>query len=225
MKIVICGGTTQASYIIEMFKKDKKKHKIVVINDSQAEATRISEKFNIEVIVGDFTKSYTLTDAQIEDSDLFIALGDIDADNYVACMLAKNVYRCKKTISTVTNPSNVNVFKHLGVDTALSSSYLIGETIKNESNVEDVCKSLTIDNDLIKIIEVVVKSNYSICDKEIKDISWPEYATISAILRGHHIIIPKGKTIIQAGDKLIAIVATASQEGFVKFIDKLKVAE
>jgi len=184
MKIVICGGDNQSSYIIDMFKKDKKRsNKLIVINSDQEIAQKISNKFKIPVLVGDYTKIYTLDDAQIVGSDLFITLGNKDADNYVACLLAKNVYHCKKVICALSNPSNVSIFKRLGIDSALSSAFLIGETIRNESNIEDVFKTLSIEDDMIKIIEVDIKSTYDICNKELKNIDFPDYGTISAIFR------------------------------------------
>ena len=223
MKIVICGGDNQSSYIIEMFKKDKKRsNKLIVINSDQEIAQKISNKFKIPVLVGDYTKIYTLDDAQIVGSDLFITLGNKDADNYVACLLAKNVYHCKKVICALSNPSNVSIFKRLGIDSALSSAFLIGETIRNESNIEDVFKTLSIEDDMIKIIEVDIKSTYDICNKELKNIDFPDYGTISAIFRKPHIIIPKGKTDIRKDDKLIIVASTKDEENLINFVTKLK---
>lgn len=223
MKIVICGGDNQSSYIIDMFKKDKKRsNKLIVINSDQEIAQKISNKFKIPVLVGDYTKIYTLDDAQIVGSDLFITLGNKDADNYVACLLAKNVYHCKKVICALSNPSNVSIFKRLGIDSALSSAFLIGETIRNESNIEDVFKTLSIEDDMIKIIEVDIKSTYDICNKELKNIDFPDYGTISAIFRKPHIIIPKGKTDIRKDDKLIIVASTKDEENLINFVTKLK---
>lgn len=222
MKIVICNGTNQASYIINMFKQDKKKNELIVINDNQEFSQVLSNKYKIPVLVGDYTKTYTLDDAGIVGADVFIALGHNDTDNYVACMLAKNKYSVKKVISSVINPNNVAVFKRLGIDSAVSSSFLIGETIKNESNIEDVFKSLSIEDNMIKIIEIDVKNTYEVCNKELKDIDFPEYGTISAIYRKPHIIIPKGKTDIRKGDKLIMVASAKDEESLINFVTKLK---
>ncbi len=222
MKIIICGGTNQASYIIDMFKKDKrKKNNLIIINEDADYAKYLSNKFKVPVVVGDFTKTYILDDANIFGADLFITLSNSDTDNYVACLLAKNVYQVKKVISAVSNPNNVKVFKSLGIDSAISSSFLIGETIKNESNIEDVFKSLSIEDDMIKIIEVNVKGNFVICNKELKDlIDFPDFCTISAIFRKPHIIIPKGKTDIRRGDKLIIVGSTKDQDKIISYITK-----
>ena len=222
MKIIICGGTNQASYIIDMFKKDKrKKNNLIIINEDADYAKYLSNKFKVPVVVGDFTKTYILDDANIFGADLFITLSNSDTDNYDACLLAKNVYQVKKVISAVSNPNNVKVFKSLGIDSAISSSFLIGETIKNESNIEDVFKSLSIEDDMIKIIEVNVKGNFVICNKELKDlIDFPDFCTISAIFRKPHIIIPKGKTDIRRGDKLIIVGSTKDQDKIISYITK-----
>lgn len=222
MKIIICGGTNQAAYIIDMFKKDKrKKNDLIIINEDPDYSKYLSNKYKVPVIVGDFTKTYILDDADLTNADLFIALSNSDTDNYVASLLAKNVYKVKKVISAVSNPNNVKVFKSLGIDSAISSSFLIGETIKNESNIEDVFKTLSIEDDMIKIIEVNVKRNFAICNKELKDLTdFPDYCTISAIFRKPHIIIPKGKTDIRTGDKLIIVGSTKDEEKIISYITK-----
>ncbi len=222
MKIIICGGTNQAAYIIDMFKKDKrKKNDLIIINEDSDYSKYLSNKYKVPVIVGDFTKTYILDDADLTNADLFIALSNSDTDNYVASLLAKNVYKVKKVISAVSNPNNVKVFKSLGIDSAISSSFLIGETIKNESNIEDVFKTLSIEDDMIKIIEVNVKRNFAICNKELKDLTdFPDYCTISAIFRKPHIIIPKGKTDIRTGDKLIIVGSTKDEEKIISYITK-----
>lgn len=66
MKIVICGGTNQASYIIDMFKKDKrKKNELIIINEDADYAKYLSNKYKVPVTVGDFTKTYILDDANL----------------------------------------------------------------------------------------------------------------------------------------------------------------
>jgi len=223
MKIVICSGTTEASYIIDMFlKQGTKRNELIVINENKEVAKELSETHKVKVYVGSLEKHYTLDDAKINDADLFIALSEKDQDNYVSCLMAKNLYGCKRVIATVKNPQNVTIFKQLGIDSTISSSYLISESIKNASNIEDVFKSLSFEDDLIKIIEIVIKDEYEICNKEIKDIAFPDFATISAINRKPHIIIPKGKTMIKKDDRLIIVVQTKDEEALIDFVTKTK---
>ena len=221
MKTVICGGRTEASYIIKMFKNELKRNdKLIIINDDPVFAKTIADESKIPVIVNDFTKVYTLQDAEIEDADLFIAVSDNDVNNYIGCIMAKKLFKCKRTVATVKNPSNVKIFKQLGIDSTISSSYLITESIKNASNLEDAFKSLSFEDDLVKIIEITIKSNYDICNKEIKDIEFPEYGTISAINRKPHVIIPKGKTMIRENDKLIIVCQSEREEQLINFVTK-----
>lgn len=41
--------------------------------------------------------------------------------------------------------------------------------------------------------------------KEIKDIKWPSHCLLVAVKRGEQEIIPKGDTVIYAGDYLIVL--------------------
>jgi trk system potassium uptake protein TrkA len=48
-----------------------------------------------------------------------------DEDNLVALQVAKRTFKVKKTIARVNNPSNVEIFKALGVDEAVSATEVL----------------------------------------------------------------------------------------------------
>ena len=50
--------------------------------------------------------------------DIVIALREKDADNLEICQMAKRLFAVKKTVCTVRNPKNVEIFELLGVDRA-----------------------------------------------------------------------------------------------------------
>lgn len=55
------------------------------------------------------------------------------------------------------------------------------------------------------IIELVVQAG-SACDgKAIKEIHWPNECIIASVRHGRHLLIPHGDTVMQAGDRLVAV--------------------
>jgi len=220
MKIVIANGKHEADFIIKMFKNQAKE--LIVINSDRSYADYISKSNKIPVYVGDPYKRFVLEDTNVSGADIFIALGDKDADNYATCILAKKDFAVKKCICTVVNPKNVDIFKKLGIDSVISSTYLLANSIKSATSLEDVIKTLSIEEDKIVLTEIVILPKYGIADQKIMDINFPKNATISCIYREPHVIIPNGSTIIKPKDKLVVISTPSDQEGIIKFIQATK---
>ncbi|MFA5480858.1 MAG: NAD-binding protein [Bacilli bacterium] len=216
MKIIIANGKHEADFIIKMFKGQNKE--VIVINSDRNYADYISKNNKIPVYVGEPYKRFVLEDTHVRDADIFIALDESDTDNYAACILAKKEFNVKKCICTVTNPKNVDVFRKLGIDSVISSTYLLANSIKSASSLEDVISTLSIEEDKIVITEIVINSKFSIANKKIMDINFPQNATISCIYREPHVIIPNGSTVIKPKDKLVIISTPDDQEMVVKFI-------
>lgn len=220
MKIVICGEPIQLSYIVDLLKSGKSKNEYILIVPQKENVQQLSNSLKLSIYVGDYTKKYTLDDAHIEGSDLFVALGEKDESNYVACLLAKKVYGVQRVISLVHNPLNVDIFTKLGIDSSVSSVHMISDSIINNVTNESILRSLSIENDQIKILELKINKDYLIVGKYIKDLSFPDEGNISAIQRDTHTIIPKGKTMIKENDKLIICCTKSAETDIVNFITK-----
>ena len=210
MKIVIAGGTHEAEYIVHMF--HKRGNKLVVINPSKDEASLLLERESVRVYVGDPWKGHVLEEADAEDADLFISLCDRDTDNYVTCQNAKKRFGAKRCICVVNNPNNVELYKRLGVDSVISSTYLLGNSVQNESSVEDIIRSVAFDNNQVMMIEMKVLPKFKIAEEKIMDLDFPKYASISCIVRNGEVIIPNGQVAIHANDKLMIVCSPMDQK-------------
>ncbi|MBO0544980.1 hypothetical protein EXQ36_13065 [Clostridium botulinum] len=124
----------------------------------------------------------------------------------------------KKTFATVANPKNVEVFKKLGVDTVVSATYTIANIIEQIVTIEEVSNYIPLENGKIVLMELVVKSEYPICNKYITEIKFPEKAIIGIIVRGENSIVPKGNTKILKDDKLIVLSPPDIQKDVIKLV-------
>lgn len=220
MKIVIAGGKHEADYIVSKLKKER--HTLIVINQNRKFAEYISANNEIPVFPGNPTKAYVLSDAEAHDADVLLALSDNDTDNYITCITAKKLFGVKRTVAKVKNPKNVEVFKRLGIDSVISSTYLLAQTILNESSVENIIKTLSIEDEKIVLIEIAVEPEYHIVDKRVMDVNFPSNINISCIYRDPHVIIPRGATLIKENDKLIIITTPKDKNEIAEFIQKRK---
>ena len=220
MKIVIAGGSNTADYIIKNFKGHS--NKITIINFDRDQANYLAKSSKLPVFFGDPTKQYALKDAHVEDSDIFIALGNRDCDNFVSCLLAKNIFNVKKCICIVENPKNVEIFKELGIDSVISSTEQLVSSILSESSLESLIKTMSLEDEKIVLTEIVIKSTYAIAHKHIMEINFPKTGNISCIYRRPRVIIPNGSTLILPKDKLIILSTPNDQKGIINFVQKTK---
>ena len=216
MKILICGGGSEADYVLSAFAKTG--NQIVVRNDDKKVADRISEHWNIPVLVSDPTKIYSFETADVTGFDLVIALRHSDADNFVCCKIAKELLGIKKAICTVHNPHHVRLFVEMGVDSPISSTYLLTERIKGESDIESVFRTSSLENDKLVITEIRIKPSFWCVGMSLKNLGLPKTGNITCIFRDPTVIIPRGDTRIQAEDTLIIASAPENQAELVKFI-------
>jgi len=221
MKIVIANGTHAADYVLRSFKRNHK-HNLIVINSDRTTANYLATSNNIPVFFGNPSRRFVLENAHIEEADIFIALGYDDSENFVSCMLAKKAFNAKKTICIVANPKNVEIFRQLGIDSVISSTALLTSSIVSESSIEEMIKAVTIEDEKITMIEVVVKESYAISRHKIMDISFPKTGTISCIYRRPNVIIPNGSTLILPKDKLVVVCMTSQKDEIINFIQKQK---
>ena len=102
MKIILVGcgkvGTALARQLSE------EGHNVTVIDTNKARVEHISEAYDVMGITGNGSSITTLSEAGIEEADVFIAVTGSDELNLLCCMFAKKAGHCHG-IARVRNPS------------------------------------------------------------------------------------------------------------------------
>ena len=217
MIVVIANGSREAAYVIDSFRQDRR-NKIIVINSNPTTAEYLMKHQHVSVLVGNPSRMYALEEAGIYDADLFISLSEKDTDNYVACLLAKKVFNVRRCICVVKNPANVEIYKKLGIDSVICSTYLLTQNIKTESLEGSLIRSMNFDSDKIVMVEATLLSKYRIVNKSLMEIGFPPYANIAYIMRDKEFIIPKGNVVLKPKDTLVIACAKQDEKELTKFL-------
>lgn len=218
MRILIADGKNNADYVIREFLKLG--HQIVVINNDEETARELSERNGIEVINSDPTKIFSFVNSEVDSFDLVVALSDKDDNNFVICQIAKKLFNIKKAICVVSDPEKVAPFFDLGIDAPISSSKMLAERIKGESDLDSLFKTLSLENEKIVIVEIYVKPVFSCSGKALKDLNFPAGGNICCIYRNPQVIIPRGDTSIESGDTLVIACTPSNQDDIIGFIKR-----
>ncbi len=218
MKIVITDGEHEADYIIKTYKD--RNNDLIVINRDEEICRYLSLNNDIPVMLGRSTRESDLIEAGAEDADLFIALSQNDMDNYVSCQTAKQLLRAKRCIARVMNPKNVDIFRKLGIDSVLCSTYLLGEQIRSAASVENLINSLTLDDNRIIILELRITKDLWVKDKALKTVNLSHLGSVSIISRGPKVLIPNGDSILQENDKVLVVTNEENREEVIRMFQR-----
>jgi CIC family chloride channel protein len=73
----------------------------------------------------------------------------------------------------------------------------------------------------VDVFEIMVEAGSQLDGKTLSEIKWPDGSLVASVRRGRRVIIPHGKTLLEAGDQ-IAIVAKEEDEGHIRNLVKQK---
>jgi trk system potassium uptake protein TrkA len=198
MYIIIVGaskiGLALARLLIE------EKSNVVIVEKDEAKAKEIAEEIDALVINGSGTELDVLNEAGAEKADVVVSATSDDAVNLMVCELAR-MLGIERRITLSQNPKHEEIFKEVGVEQIIYPSRTIAKYIRNLILRPGVKSVLTTMQDA-DIIEITIPEDALVVGKEIREIGMPEGSTIAAIHRNGELIIPRGSTVLKAGDKL-----------------------
>ena len=203
MNIVIIGGGKVGYYLTKTLLSYR--HKVTVIEIKRHLCQKIADELNIPVFNGDATKYDMLKTAATANADIFIAVTGLDEENLIACQLAKNNFRVKKTIARINNPKNINVFRALGVDIPVSSTTIIADLIEEEVDYAGMKTISNIRNNKIIISEIIIKKTSPVFNKRVMDIKMPKDCTLVSVIKDDDVFQPNEHLVLLEGDSVIVI--------------------
>jgi trk system potassium uptake protein len=165
----------------------------------------VEEELEHVVQYGDATELWVLERAGIQRADLVIAVTGDDEDNIIICQVAKEKYAVGRIVARVNNPRNLQHFKMLGVQPAVSATDLILRLIEHEVPAYGLVQLLALEEERLEIIELEVGEGSLAAGQRVKDVVLPDGALIISVLRGGRGFVPQSDSMIEAGDQVLLI--------------------
>lgn len=213
MRIVIIGGGMVGYAIAQQLTEEG--HNLVLIENNQSVADRISDELDIMTICGNGVELPVLREAGTQDSDLLIACTPKDEQNILACMFAKKL-GCGNTIARVRSPEySESIYllqEDMGLSMIVNPELTAAREIFKLMEIPTVLKRDTFASGKVEIIELVSKPGDLFDGTQLSELSKKlrSRILICAVQRGGKTCIPTGEFTLQAGDK-IYICAPAAQ--------------
>jgi trk system potassium uptake protein TrkA len=211
MKVIIVGGGQVGAYIANLLINNKCTVKI--IDNRKASLTKLRKVFTDDIIVeGNGTDPGILEACGIADADVVAAVTGADEANLVAATVAKFEFGVPRVIARVNNPKNAWLFnKGMGVDVEINQADLMAHIAVEEIDLRNMLTLMKLNHGNYSIVEVKVDTRSEAAGHEIKDINVPKTAVLIAVYRDKNVLIPRGDTVIEAGDTILAFVDNSDQ--------------
>ena len=203
MYILIVGGGQIGYYLAKTLLQDGNQVGIAECDPQRCRA--LAEKLDITVVNGDGTDINVLRDAGAEEAQYVVAVTGQDQNNLVICQLAKRYFRAPLTIARVNNPKNESIFKSLGVDATVSSTALAAQVIQNALPLNGLRIFSIFQQGEVEITEAELKEDSPVAGLPVSRLQLPAECVLIAVIRDGRIDLPRGGTVLQAGDRVFAL--------------------
>lgn len=205
MKVIIVGGGQVGCYLASLL--IERGHEIKIIEEKETRIEVLKKSLPENVIVrGSGTDPKLLESADIQHTHVLAAVTGSDETNLVIAMLARLEYGVMRVIGRVNNPKNAWLFTPImGVDAALNQADLMARLVAEEMSMGDMMTLLKLHGGKYSLVERMVDPASSMVGKALRDIEFPTECVLVAVIRHSDLLLPKGGTVIMAGDKAVAI--------------------
>jgi len=214
MRVVIAGAGNVGSYLASDL--TERRHEVVVIEQlSELAARAKSQIAGATVIHGDACEPWVLERAEAARADVVVAATGDDEDNLVISLLAKQEFAVPRVIARVNHPKNQWLFtESWGVDVAMSPPHILGALIEEAVSVGDLVKLFRLEHGRVALVEVTLPADSPVVGRHIYDLRLPHDTALVAVIRDGHVIIPEPETPLTAGDEVLAIATTETEDMF-----------
>ncbi len=222
-RIIIAGGGNIGERLANNIEAE---FHVKLIEQSPERCRSLSEKLKRTIVMqGSASDDSLLTEANIEECDVFIALTNNDQANIMASFLAKKM-GCRKVITLITNPAFVDLVQGGAIDIAFSPQQItIGRLLRHVRR-GDVSNVHSLRRGAAEAMELVAHGDEStsrVVGRKIKDVKTPEGTTIGAIVRDGDVMIAHSHIVIESGDHVILFLTDKSKIGAVEKLFKVDV--
>ena len=220
MFVIIVGGGNTGSQLAK-FLLDAG-HTVRVVDERPAVLEKLGNEIAQELIVnGDGSSPTVLERAGIQKAQVLAAVTGSDETNLVITSLGKFEFNVPRVIARINNSKNASLFTpDMGVDVALNQAEILAKLTVEEMSLGDMMTMLKIRNGKYSLVEEKIAPNAQAVGKALKDLLLPANCVISGIIRHGEIVMPRGVTVLEEADEVLALVDDSSREQLAKLLGR-----
>jgi trk system potassium uptake protein TrkA len=210
MKVAIAGAGNVGTYIAGDLREVG--HDVLLIDRSPSLVNRLRSTLDVTWFVGDACEVTSLHAAGVDGSDVMVAATGDDEDNLVISLLAKQEFAVPRVVARVNHPKNQWLFnENWGVDVSVSTPHLLSALVEEAVSVGSLVRLLQFEGGQARLVEVTLAEGTPAASRSIADLGVPRDAVVVAVVREGHVVVPRGDTVVNVGDEVLALVTPDSE--------------
>ena len=211
MRVAIAGAGSVGTFIASDLRAAG--HEVLVIEDNPDLVARLKPNLDVEWFVGDACELANLQKAGLDAVDVVVGATGDDKVNLVVSLLSKQEFAVPRVIARVNDPKNHWLFNETwGVDVSVSTPHLLTALVEEAVSVGSLVRLLQFEGGEARLVEVTLADSSPAVDQSIADLGVPRDATLVAVVREGHVVVPRGDTVLLAGDEVLALVTSDSED-------------
>jgi trk system potassium uptake protein TrkA len=203
-KVIVLGGTRLAVLTAKLLTENGI-HTTLVDSDMTRCRVIAEDLPGVVTVCGEPTDIKLLRMEGIAAADTVMALTGWDAENVLSAMAAKSL-GAREVIARFTNTELVGLLSGAGIDATVSSRLSAANEILRFVRRGVIDSVVTFSDSDAEAIELEVGPKSKAVGKALADLKLPHSMIIGGVQRGAEAFVPRGTTVIEEGDHLIAIV-------------------
>lgn len=214
MRVMIAGAGNVGTFIASDLHDAG--HDVLVIEQDPDLVARLRPTLDIEWLAADACEVSSLYAAGMADADVVVSATGDDEDNLVISLLAKQEFAVPRVVARVNHPKNRWLFNEAwGVDVSVSTPHLLTALVEEAVSVGSLVRLLQLEGGRgggARLVEVTLAEDSPAAGYSIADLEVPRDATIVAVVRDTHVVVPRGDTVLDTGDEVLALVTADSED-------------
>jgi trk system potassium uptake protein TrkA len=211
LNVLIVGGGQVGETIVEALHAD---HSVTVVDQDAERARSLGSQYDVLTLQGNGASRRILTEAGAADADLIITCTTRDEVNIVAALFCKKMSGAT-TVVRVANAEYIDVWRSGDfdfdlivsppVETANAITRLIGVPAARQTDV--------FADGRVQMVEFDIQEDHpedEIVGKQLAEARLPPDSKVVSIIRGNRVLIPRGRDVIQPGDRIVVIGSPAA---------------
>jgi trk system potassium uptake protein TrkA len=204
-RIVIVGGGNVGMFLAKELGESDHPVNIKIIESSHERAEFLGDQIPKSVVIeGDGLDSEILKEAGVETAETLVAVANDDEVNILSSLLAKRL-GALRTIALINNPAYGPLMSSLGVDVYVDPRETTVSTILQHIRRGRIRGLFSIRGGEAEVIEAEALETTPLVGKTIHDMELPDGVMIGAVVRDGEVIMPRGGTTFEIGDRIIVL--------------------
>lgn len=208
-RLIIIGGGNIGLYLAQGIEETYPNMRSIIIEENEKRAELITDFLNNTIVlVGDGLDEEILREANARETETVISVTDDDEVNILASLLAKRA-GVARSMALITHANYAPLQTSLGIDVFVDPRETTVSTILQHVRRGRIRGLHSIRDGAAEIIEAEAMETSPLVGTPLRDIDLPSGIVVGAIMRKGKegtITIPRGGTVIEAGDRVVLFV-------------------